>query len=393
MRACLALALALSLARCDPIRPQVEPLSPRAAPAAAAGRPLAPVERADAAVAPRPEPSDPDASTTPIATATATALGDAAPADEATASNSSSPAELATVSVELEPVVRLGASVRPAGSVAASVHDEELARWNTGGGSDPQLASNRAGFHPAVRIVIDTTITYGRTPAGDRRRGRFSRASLQAESRSSGYWPARLCYEAALRRTSGLSGKMRVRATLTRHGSISAARYVGGDLRDRELAACLTSAVRGLRYRVAPSGRIDFDLLFSLWPGDVAVSKAPEKTLDQSAAPIADNVARALAATRAQLQACYLAALRRDPKLWGRLALRIDIASSGRVVSSTEYESQFPDRELVACVERRIAEIAFPEHGDSLMSLIFAARFGALPAPAQPSTISSDVVP
>src|ERR1700743_1010722 len=51
--------------------------------------------------------------------------------------------------VQSEHVYAFGERPRPDGPVRASVADEELARWNVGGVSDPHHPSNRAGYHVA----------------------------------------------------------------------------------------------------------------------------------------------------------------------------------------------------------------------------------------------------
>ncbi|MCA9631440.1 MAG: hypothetical protein KC766_27470, partial [Myxococcales bacterium] len=82
------------------------------------------------------------------------------------------------VSVEIEAPYEPTDVPRLKGRIAAAGADEDLARWNLGGNADPEYPSNRAGFHPGARVVVDVDIkTRGlpKRPPVDRRTGRSRR--------------------------------------------------------------------------------------------------------------------------------------------------------------------------------------------------------------------------
>src|SRR5882672_4630573 len=76
--------------------------------------------------------------------------------------------------VRPEAVRASGPRPRPDGAVQGAVADEELARWNVGGTSDPRFASNRPGFHVAPRVMVDTLVRAGQLPARSNRKGVLS---------------------------------------------------------------------------------------------------------------------------------------------------------------------------------------------------------------------------
>jgi hypothetical protein len=271
---------------------------------------------------------------------------------------------------------------RPQGDVLAAMQDEELARWNIGGNSDPSYLSSRPRFHPGARVVVDARVlgAWGR---------RGSVASLervvQARARSTGYWPLRLCYEAALRRDPRLTVDHLVRLSAIRAGRVQAVRAVN-DLKDAELQSCLRDAVLDLALRELPARRIDAELRIRFWPGDVPLP-AWDPGSDPSLDPpeLTASLGRAdrlWQGARTQLTACAAQGQRRDPKLWGRIAFWVEFGDSGAVVASRQYETHFPDPKVSACVQDVVGALALPEKPGS--PLVFALRIGTLAAPADP---------
>jgi hypothetical protein len=85
------------------------------------------------------EPSIPDAGS-------ALVTGDPAP--------ELAPSLVPQISVDLPYPV--DARPRAADPTQAAADDEELARWNVGGSSDPNSISSQASYHPGTRVVVDT---------------------------------------------------------------------------------------------------------------------------------------------------------------------------------------------------------------------------------------------
>ncbi len=54
--------------------------------------------------------------------------------------------------------MRTASSWRPrkSGRIQAAGEDEVLAQWNVGGTGDPAFVSNRSGYHPGARVIVDT---------------------------------------------------------------------------------------------------------------------------------------------------------------------------------------------------------------------------------------------
>ena len=102
---------------------------------------------------------------------------------------------------------------------------------------------------------------------------------------------------------------------------------------------------------------------------------APEKPFN----PV--QVASALDAALPAVADCYARGAARDPLLWGRLAIRIDLDAVGTVHAATEAESRFPDRDVVACVLDAVRTVAFVPPGSSGSSFIWGLRLGARPSP------------
>jgi hypothetical protein len=293
------------------------------------------------------------------------------------------PAAEAPVVLSIERPFVPWARGRPEGRVAGASHDQDLARWNVGGTSDPEFISSRPGFHPAPRVKVDVVVVAGalqkkaRVDPESKKPDRFlSQASLLARSRKYGYWPFRLCFETGLRKKATLGGKTRIRFRVNRAGRILQKRLVHTKLEDREVAQCLVDAASDIE--LLPALRsIDVEASIELWRGDAPLPtlvEPPEKapTLDH------ETIVPVVEASRTSFEACYRSALGRDPGLWGRVELAVQLDASGVVVSATERDSQFPDKEAVACVIETARALEFRPK-KSRPSFVLGFRFGSAP--------------
>lgn len=266
---------------------------------------------------------------------------------------------------------------RPAGAIAASTFDEELARWNLGGNGDPEHPSNQERYHPAARVVVDAVSVSRRLP--QRARGELLTSSkLVAQARSSGYWPFRLCFEAGLRRHPELGGTTKVRITVGARGRVLHARLLNTELRERATAACVVRAARQLRF-AAPPRALDADLTIQLWPGDAPLPAVgdPGSAVRADSAALPSRWEEELAA----MAQCFAAGLQRDPALWGRIALRVRWSSSGAVSSAEEHETRFPDPGVTRCM-LDVLQRATPPMQPSVAELVLTVRAGTAPLSA-----------
>lgn len=273
---------------------------------------------------------------------------------------------------------------RPPGPVLAAGEDETLGRWNLGGTGDPDFISNRAGFHPGSRVVVDTELVAGQLPA--KSGPGLSRRALLAQSRSRGYWPLRVCYEDALRRDAKLSGETRVRFTIARGGHVTRA-HVERTALDEEAGRCLSLAVENLRFEPGPAaGLVAVDLSVKFWRGDAplpATGPAPGKLFENPGRLEPSVVAEVLAPALPEVEACYARGLVRDSALWGRLGLRVDLAADGTLLSVHEDESRFPDPEVSECVIGQVGQLRFPAPAGGPLSFVQAFRLGTPPTPSE----------
>jgi len=266
--------------------------------------------------------------------------------------------------------------------VQASVLDEDLARWNVGGTGDPNFSSNRASFHPAPRVLVDVGIRTGSVPKRSKTKGVLSEAGIVAQARNAGYWPFRLCFEEGLRRDPELRGKTRVRFTIEASGRVRSEKMAFSELKDRGVGKCLAARVRAMHFSPAPPRRVHADITVDLNPGDAPLPEshppvsAPSETptkLDET------GMGRALSDRIGRVNECYSGGLARDPKLWGRLAILLDIDAEGRVVSASEHDSRFPDRAVSACVVDSLRGAHLPKPDGPSSRLVWPLRLGSPP--------------
>jgi hypothetical protein len=343
----------------------------------------------------RPDPRSPaEAPDLPTDASSAESRSIAFAADAATNAPDRPSGEL--VLVEFETPYKLWHRPRPMGEVLAAERDEELARWNTGGTGNPSFISNQAGYHPATRVRVDARALprlMKQAPL-DRRTGRRARVlsehSLVAETRKQGYWPFRLCFEDGLRSDRKIKGETIVRASVATTGSVSSSRLIRTRLTSKQTAECLVERVKKLEL-LPPPRRVDVELSIQLWPGDAllpSVGPPPGGEPEHPGSLDVSRVEPALEPLRAATRDCYSAALERDTKLWGRVELRFDLDSKGRLTRATENESRFPDPSVVGCLLDRARTLKFQPPKGGPLAFVWAARLGRLPAPAAPAPAS-----
>jgi hypothetical protein len=295
--------------------------------------------------------------------------------------------------VSIEPVWNLGARRRADGAVQASSEDEAIARWNLGGTSDPRHSSNRAGFHVAPRIMVDTIVRSGRLPARSSSKGVLSQLSVLAQARNRGYWPFRVCFEGGLRRDPALRGKVELRFTIAPSGRVAATRLRGPAFRDLEVARCVATRAGGLGFSPAPPRRVDVDLTVELNPGDAPLPSVRATEVDAGPAPAKPEpqltaaqlrMAQAALSLRTEaLASCYTSGRTRDSGLWGRIGLRI-VLDRGSVTRVVQHESRFPDAAVVACVASVVQGSSICDELPGKVEVEWAVRLGSPPPPAAP---------
>jgi hypothetical protein len=278
-----------------------------------------------------------------------------------------------------------GQRSRPDGAVQAAVADEDLARWNVGGTSDPRFVSNRPGFHVAPRVMVETFVRGGHLPARSNGKGILSELAVLAQTRNRGYWPFRLCYETGLRQNPKLRGKSSVHLTIDTRGRVSSSRVATTELADREVATCLAERAKELKFTPAPSRRTGVDIGVELSPGDAplpelalsAPADVPEAILGRSdARRLEETLAGAVAAA----SSCFAAGRALDPQLWGRIGLRFDVDRHGNV-TVREHESRFPDQGVVRCATAAIQALPLEGTLAGPISFAWGLRLGAPPQP------------
>ncbi len=298
------------------------------------------------------------------------------------------PGTPAAASVSTDQLYVVGQRPRRGGPVQASVADEDLARWNVGGSSDPDLPSNKPGFHPAPRVKVDTVVR-GPAPERSSKKGVLSKTAVLAEARNLGYWPFRLCFEAGLRRNPKLRGKTRLRVTLRRAGKPASVRLLSTELADREAATCLVERARSLSFTPAPRRRVTVEVSIDLSHGDAPLPGMDEVTANRGATPDLRALSRALDTRLPALARCYADALKGDPKLWGRLGIRLDVDAMGTARTIAEAGSAFPQQATAACALDAIRTPPISGEVRGPLSVVWGVRFGHPPESVGPPGVDT----
>lgn len=253
--------------------------------------------------------------------------------------------------------------------------DEELFQWALGGSSDPAHPSNRPGYHPATRVVVDVELL-SRAPKG-------STARLLRLARSNGYWPLRACFENAQRLASKSERSAKVRLTLGAAGKVLGARSLG-PMPEREYARCVLERVRALDFTPGFTRKLDIEVSVKQWPGHAPVPpRAPDGSPPVRLPPDAQATLETLTPS---LQVCYEKGLAADARLWGRIALRLELAGDGAVKQATPVETQFPNPEITECARQALLGARLVSPGTSELTL--GLRLGQPPAPPTPPALS-----
>jgi len=276
----------------------------------------------------------------------------------------------------------------------AAAEDEELARWNAGGSSDPNAASSQASYHPGTRVMVDTRPAKRRAGARPLPPPRgLSYGLVQAQARSRGYWPFRLCFELGQRDKKGTGGETRVAFTIGTRGRVTAARLLDSKLGNAASAACLTREVLKLQFNPAPPALLRMVATIAVYPGDAEQPVLPDATAAQ-ALPRGDFDPEAMRARvtdkQRELDACFAEARASDPALWGRLALSVILEVDGSVHRVTEAESRFPNPAATRCAQALLSTQLFPSVNGKPFSFVVPLR---LSPPAPPTETGPDVDP
>jgi len=271
----------------------------------------------------------------------------------------------------------------------AAIEDEELARWNLGSSSDPNSASSQASYHPGTRVVVDTRPAKRRAgaPALPAPRG-LTYERVQAQARSRGYWPFRLCFELGQRDKKGPGGETRVAFSISSRGKVSAARLLDSKL-GAAASACMVREMLKLEFTPAPASKLRMVASIKIYPGDSELPVVPDAAVVASLprGEFDPEAMRArVTAKQVELDACFAEARRADPALWGRLALSVILEMDGSVHRVTEVESHFPNALATRCTQVLVSSVVFPSVNGKPFSFVLPLRLSPNPLPAQTKT-------
>ncbi len=287
----------------------------------------------------------------------------------------------------------LDARPRAASAIQAAADDEELARWNVGGTADPSYPSNQASFHPGTRVLVDAYLAGHHSLSSSSRSRVLTADRVQAQARSKGYWPFRLCFEAGQREKKGLGGETRIAFAINARGRASNARLVSSQLGNATSSACLLQELGKLRFSPPPR-RLDMLVSIRIWPGDAElpplsdnpVAAAVDMSKGFDPASVRDRVNE----RKEQLAACFAEARRTDPSLWGRLAFAIILEVDGTVHRVSEVESHFPNLNASRCAAAALSTIVFPSVSGKPFSFVLAMRLPASNVAQSPSSSNGE---
>ena len=263
----------------------------------------------------------------------------------------------------------------------AAAEDEELARWNLGGSSDANSVSSQPSFHPGTRVVVDTRPAKRRVGAAPLPAPRgLSYQSVQAQTRSHGYWPFRLCFERGQRDKKGTGGETRVAFTIGTRGRVTAARLLDSKLANAATAGCLVRELQKLEFAPAPVSKLRMVASIQVYPGDAELPVVPDPALIASLprGEFDPEAMRArVIAKQAELDACFAEARRGDPALWGRLALSVILELDGSVHRVSEVESHFPNGGATRCAQALLSTVIFPSVNGKPFVFVVPLRLSA----------------
>ena len=286
-------------------------------------------------------------------------------ADSATSTDASEP----EISWESAPELR----TQPDESVSGSLATESLARWNIGGNSDASYVSNRTGFHPGTRVIVE--IVPSRQSRATQALPTTTRRYLAA-FRNFGYWPYRICFESSARANGSSGGDTWLRVKTNGLGRVVSAKLVKSNIDLPPISDCICRATRSLDLHRPNLPGAAFMLRVRVFPGDAPLpshvrpddSDTGNWTLRRGAFEL----------VRGSVEPCIRQAFTRDAKLWGRLALRLRVDKEGRVLDAAEAGTHFPDRQAVSCSTSAALQLRLPDVNRAGW-LNVALRAGMLP--------------
>ncbi len=260
------------------------------------------------------------------------------------------------------------------GGINASLAAEELARWNIGGNGDPTYVSNRIGYHPATRVIVDAEA--GRTHRTRIEKNPLFRRYL-AEIRNRGYWPYRICFESSAREGHSKGGDVWIQVRINKQGRVAAAKLLRASIDHKQIAQCILNETRSIRIvRTQPTGAI-LNLRIRVFPGDAPLP-APRKLPENNGVIEQGRLREALCSVETAIELCVRDGHTRDPRLWGRLATLLQFSKQGQVIRSEEYDSHFPDASVVKCADLAYRELRLAPLAEQT-SVVVSLRIGALP--------------
>lgn len=261
------------------------------------------------------------------------------------------------VELTLEAVVPEGTRQRPTGDVAGAVFDEALQTWNYGGRSDMSHISNRMGYHPGTRVVVDATPRVQRAKARSKS-GMKVATLIVAGLRNRGYWPFRNCFENETRNVTDPGGKTFLRVSLNGRGAVVSVRVIRSTLKTKTVSRCIANAMRSLRTDRPLGIRVDADVVVAVYPGDLPLLGLPVEPANPRAYfPELDQI---LSNHLASFVPCFSVARKADSKLWGRLLLTFSVDNDGKPSEVRERESHFGDSQARECVSFTLGSLRLP---------------------------------
>jgi hypothetical protein len=171
---------------------------------------------------------------------------------------------------------------------------------------------------------------------------------------------------------------VKFKLTVGPEGSARGIRKAGAEIDDALVVSCVLKAARNLTLPPPERGTPEVTLEVSLWPGDAPVRSGGPAPAEARATSPPDALVAALRSRWPQVRACYAEGLRRNPDLWGRLAMRFRITQAGQITEAAEVESHFPDRDVTECVLEAYERAGLSPSGEDRV-LVYPLRLGNPP--------------
>jgi hypothetical protein len=88
-----------------------------------------------------------------------------------------------------------------------------------------------------------------------------------------------------------------------------------------------------------------------------------------------ETIQRVVRQSFGRFRICYESALRTNPALEGRVAVKFKVDPSGEVAVAADSGSDLPDAGVVACVVRGFASLTFPEFSAGVVTVVYPLVF------------------